>query len=65
MVRLFVSAVKPFAEQAATPPTSILTSIVDPSMNLTWELQQSPKMLNSALCQLFARLRTLSWPVAM
>ena len=33
---LFVSAVKPFAEQVATPPTSILTSIVEPSMKLTW-----------------------------
>jgi hypothetical protein len=57
---LFVSAVKPSAAQVAAPPTSILTSIVDPLLKLAWEPQQSPKMLNSALCQLFARLRTLS-----
>ena len=59
-VRLFVSPVKlPVEQVTATSSTSILTSIVDPSLKLTWELFPSPKMLNSATCQLFARLRTV------
>ena len=38
-VRLFVSPVKlPVEQVTATSSTSILTSIVDPSLKLTWEL---------------------------
>jgi hypothetical protein len=59
-VRLFVSPVRlPVEQVTETSSTSILTSIVDPALKLTWELFPSPKMLNSATRQLFARWRTV------
>jgi hypothetical protein len=59
--RLFVSPVKPSPKQEGALglpwSTLVLTTIVDPLLNMAWDPQQSPTMLNSAACQSCARLR--------